>query len=179
MVAGTLSLAVCDLVDLRRQLADHEKATGLESARLKGEIVARQTILNTAEAGLDNDKIALAQTVLKVRGLYAKGGEDRASVIQDAVSWLATQKVEKIGSWGPYTINGLDSADFGTKSYDRWHGQRSDHEWGGPRHGTIIFQVGLIDRQRKLTEEEREAAIYYLLNLERAQAAAQSAREAA
>ena len=164
----SLTETVAELASLKVQLEVFEKGAQVEVARLRSEIAARQTLLNNIEAGLDSDKIALAQTVLNVRGLYAKAGEDRASVIRDATQWLAT------GNCAAY--RGLDGADFGTKDYDRWHGQRSDHEWGRPRHGSIIFQVGLKDRKRVLTADEREAAIYYLLNLERAQAAEQAAK---
>lgn len=166
-MSGSLTQTVSELADLRKQLADHDAAAKSESARLGAEITARQTILNHAEAGLDSEKIALARTVLKVEGLYANGGEDRAAVIADAVQWLATGKCK--------AYRGLDGADFGTKNYDRWRGQRSDQEWGSPRHGSICFAVGLKDRKRPLTPEETEAAIYYLLNLERAQAAALAA----
>lgn len=159
-----LTKTVSELAILRQQLKDHQEAASKETARLTAEIAARQTILNSVEAGLDADKIGLAKSVLKVSGLYIKAGEDRAGVIHDAIQWLATGKCA--------AYRGLDGADFGTKSYDRWHGQRSDHEWGGPKHGSIIFQVGLKDRSRKLTDAETEAAIYYLLNLERAQTAA-------
>ena len=122
-------------------------------------------------AGIDTAKVTLARTVLKVYGSYARGGQDRASVIRDAIDWLAT------GRCSAYC--GLDGADFGTKNYDRWSGQRSDHEWGGPRHGSICFQIGLKDRKAPLTDEQREAALYFLTNIEVIQAAEASAKEAA
>jgi len=154
------------------QLVAHEDAAKAESARIRAEIVALQTLLNNAQAGLDADKIETARAVLNVRGTYAKAGEDRASVIQDAINWLATGKCS--------AYQGLDTVSFGTKSYDRWHGQRCDCSPGcGPRHGSIIFQVGLKDRERELSADEREAAIYYLINLERAQTAASDAQAVA
>lgn len=172
-MAAKLTEIVRELTQLRVDLGAHEAAAKAEADRLRREIVARQTLLNNAEAGLDSDKIATAKTVIKVYGLYSKGGKDRASVVHDAVHWLATGKKRE----GVYL--GLDSCDYGTKNYDRWIGQRSDHEWGGPAHGSIVFQVGLIDRKRALTADETEAAIYYLLNLERAQTAAASAQKQA
>ena len=66
---------------------------------------------------------------------------------------------------------------FGTKNYDQWSGQRCDCEYGcGPRHGSICFRIGLTDAARKrrqadLSADEVEAAIYYLVNLERVQEA--------
>lgn len=168
----SLTTTVAELTALRADLIAHDAAAAKEQARLRAEIAARQTLLNNAEAGLDSDKIALAKTVLKVRGLYAKGGTDRAGVIHDAIRWLAT------GDRGT-AYRGLDGSNYGTKNYDRWQGQRSDHEWGGPSHGSICFQVGLVDRTRTLTPEETEAAIYYLVNLERAQTAALNAQQVA
>lgn len=162
-----LTTTVAELSALRQQLADHEAAAKAEDARLRAEIAKRQTVLNNVGAGLDNEKVELARSVIKVYGLYADAGSDRGSVIRDAVDWLATGKCA--------AYRGLDGADFGTKNYDRWRGQRSDHEWGGPRHGSVCFSVGLVDRKRDLTAEEREAAIYYLLRLERVQAAALAA----
>jgi len=46
----------------------------------------------------------------------------------------------------------------------------------GPRHGSIIFEIGLTKeaRQRDLSAEETDAAIYYLVNLERIQSAAKA-----
>lgn len=164
----SLTQTVAELATLRSQLTAHDAKAKAESARLSNEIAARQTVLNQVEAGLDTGKIALAGQVIKVYGAYAQGGDDRAAVIRDAVQWLATGKCA--------CYRGLDGADFGTKNYDRWHGQRSDHEWGGPSHGSIVFQVGLKDRTRQLSPEETEAAIYLLLNLERVQAADAAAR---
>lgn len=122
--------------------------------------------------GMDAEKIDLGLSVLEIYGTYTGGGDDRASVIRDAVHWLATGKSKAYA--------GLDREYYGTKRYDRWYGQRSDHQPGmGPSHGSIIFSVGLKrarvpDRrefERALSLEEREAAIYTLLNLERIESA--------
>lgn len=65
---------------------------------------------------------------------------------------------------------------IGVKNYEGFHHQREDHKYGyGPRHGSIVFSVGLTDPVRKrlaeggeLTAEEQDAVIVYLTNLESA-----------
>jgi hypothetical protein len=158
----TLIARECEVRSRIKAFEDESAKTrfGLEAA-----LNAVRHQIGCAKAGLDNGRIANALTVLKVRGSYANGGQDRASVIRDAVDWLAT------GKGAAY--RGLDAEDYGTKNYDGWRGQRSDHPWGGPRHGSICFQIGLKDRQRQLTEQERDDAIYFLLNIESWEAARQ------
>jgi hypothetical protein len=156
--------------ECRDRIAEHDKAAIAERDRLTKALADVGHQIGCAKAGLDQGRINNALTLLKVRGSYVRGGQDRGSVIRDAVDWLATGKCANYYQF--------DQADFGTKSYDRWHGQRSDHEWGGPRHGSIIFQIGLKDRRREMTEEERSDAIYFLLNIE-AWENAQSQQEAA
>lgn len=141
----------------------HDEEAIAERNRLNKALSDVRHLIGSAKAGLDNARIANALEVIKLRGSYTNGGQDRASVIRDAMDWLATGKCS--------AYRGLDGADFGTKSYDRWYGQRSDHEWGGPAHGSIIFQIGLKDRKRELTEQERSDAIYFLLNIEAWEAA--------
>ena len=167
-----LTTAVREMHDLKSALAAHLEASKAEEARLRGEIRHRAEILDMSASGIDLEKVALAKTIVYVRGTYARGGDERASVIADAVKQLAT------GAPIRAVYGDLWRVAFGTKSYDRWHGQRTDCEYGlGPRHGSIIFQVGLVEGVRNnrthsdLTPEEIEAAIYYLTNLERVQAA--------
>ncbi len=119
------------------------------------------------DAGQDLDQIAVAKSVMYRRGRYAHGGSERASVIYDAIAYFANSDTLR-----PH--QSLKAGYFGTKDYDRWHGQRSDHSYGmGPRHGSIVFAVGLHSdaRDRDLTEVERSACIYYLRNIEKIEAA--------
>jgi hypothetical protein len=154
-------------------LEAHREKAKREDARLLGLYQAERTAILQVEAALDPEKIALAETVIQVHGLFEKAGEDRESARTAAVHWIAT---------GEGGYRGLKSEFFGTKDYDRWHGQRSDHEYGyGPKHGSVIFCIGLVTeaRKRDLTEPEKEAAIYYLLNLTAIQKAQQEAKAAA
>lgn len=127
-----------------------------------------------AMAGFDEAKLKVAESVLDVFGDYSRAGDDRAMVLEQAVE----QVLAKGGR--------LKVRFLGTKNYDRWHGQGVEIEYGcGPKHGWVIFRVGLKEAVRRragtevLTEEEVEAAIYYLRNLERIHAARRDAKAAA
>lgn len=135
-----------------------------ESARFNKLIASENRAARLLAEGLNLNIISLAESILAV-GKYANGGDERGSVIRDAIAWFA-------GTGGR---GNLKIEYFGTKQYDRWYGQRSDHGYGySPKHGSIIFSVALRDdaRHRELTPEEREAAIYYLMNLEKIQGGA-------
>lgn len=174
----TLTTAAREMHELQVALAKHLEDAKTRERDLRSQIEARKRVLECSADGIDYDKVTLARTIIYVRGQYAKGGEDRASVIRDAVKQLSTGEPIRAfygDLWHHY---------FATKSYDRWYGQRSDHPYHmGPGHGSIIFEVGLVDAVRKnrtysdLTPDEIEAAIYFLTNLERVQAAEQKARE--
>jgi hypothetical protein len=170
-VTSSLTIAAREKFALEAALADHKRDTAKRTAELEREISARSLVLETAAAGLDYEKLALARTIINVRGSFEKAGTDRLSVVRDAVKQLATgEPIRQI-------YGDLWRCAFGTKDYDGWHGQRCDSDYGcGPRHGHVIFSVGLTADVRKkshadLTSAEIEAAIYYLTNLERVQAA--------
>jgi hypothetical protein len=174
----TLTETVRQMHKLRAELDAHEAAEKDRSETLKREIRAKALILENATEGLDAEKIATAQSVLRVYGSFERGGADRVGVIADAIKQIATgEPVRPI-------YGDLWRVQFGTKNYDRWHGQRSDHEYGyGPKHGITVFSVGFTDAVRKrdpqaLTPEEVEAAIYYLTNIQRVQQAAARASAA-
>lgn len=160
------------LTDLQRELAtiradralavaNHEAALRLFDSKEKD----LTTQMNYISVGLDRGAIELALTVLDVSD-YRRGGDDWQSCRRDAIQWLTTQE--------PLTRYGGDLRKqyFGTKNYDYWRGQREDHSYGaGPRHGSTCFHIGLRQeaRSRTLTPAETDAAIYYLMNLERIQ----------
>lgn len=166
----SLTGKIKEVAELRRALAQHEADAKNTSDDYKKKIAVVQREIEFDGAMIDAAKVDLGYSVLHIRGLYRNGGSERKSVIDDAIHQIATG--EKRGYLG------LDREFFGTKNYDRWSGQRCDCEPGmGPRHGCIVFQVGLKDaiRQRggvaALTDEEREAAVYVLTHLEAIQSA--------
>lgn len=176
-----LTTAAQEMYQLRKDLEQHIASAKAREDELRGQIKQRANVLASAEQGLDLEKVRLAKTVVYVNGSYDRAGDDRASVIHDAIRQLATG--EPIRQF----YGDLWSHYFGTKNYDRWSGQRSDHQYGyGPGHGSIVFRVGVIEDVRKtrtqadLTAEEVEAAIYYLTNIKRVQdAEAAAAKQAA
>lgn len=175
-----LTRAAQEMHQLRKDLAEHIDAAKRREADLRNQIRDRANILTSSELGLDLDKIEEAKAVVYVRGEYARAGKDKESVIEDAIKQLAT------GVPARETYSDLWLTYFGTKDYDAWHGQRSDHNYGyGPRHGSIRFQVGVNSdvrsarKQSELTAEEIEASIYYLTNIQRIQDAERKASEQA
>ena len=176
-----LTTAAQEMHQLRKDLEQHIASAKAREDELRGQIKQRANVLASAEQGLDLEKVRLAKTLVYVNGSYDRAGEDRKSVIHDAIRQLATG--EPIRQF----YGDLWSHYFGTKNYDRWSGQRSDHQYGyGPGHGSIVFRVGVVDDVRKtrtqadLSAEEVEAAIYYLTNIKRVQdAEAAAAKQAA
>lgn len=168
-----------DIVPIERRRRELHAAIGAETQRhnttmtaLRAELTDAENSIRLEADGIDQAKVMLAEHVLSVYGHYARSGEDRASVIEDAITDLLAGGVK------------LREQAFGTKDYAHWHGQRSDHSYGcGPRHGSLIFQVGFtrshLENPRPLTGDEIEAAVYYLRNLERIQAAKAAAHSTA
>lgn len=175
-----LATAAREMHSLQKDLAEHLDAAKRRETELRESIRQRANVLSSSAEGIELAKVELAKTIIYANGSYSRAGEDRASVIADAIRQLST------GTPVRAVYGDLWHRYFGTKNYDRWSGQRSDHPYFmGPGHGSIVFEVGLTEDVRKnrthadLTPEEIEAAIYYLLNLERVQAAEKSAREQA
>ena len=147
------------LMDLSAERANVEAKYKTDVGRLTADMDAVKKHIGVASVGLDADKIAVGRTVLNVRGLYARAGDDRAQALRAATTDLVL-------SGGIV----LSREYFATKSYDRWHGQYVTCEYGMcPRHGSIIFEIGMSPDCRKrlrdggcLTEVETEAAVYLL-----------------
>lgn len=159
------------------ELERHQSQSRKETARLQAAIRCADEAVLLGAAGLDLALVHLAESVLLLGGKYAAGGLDRESVVRDAIAQIATG--EKQG------YRGLWEERFATKNYAHWTGQRSDAEYGcGPKHGSIVFSIGLCRevRQRdprELTPAERDACVYYLTNIERIQRERSSVMEAA
>lgn len=175
---------------LQDELWTLQKTFEEQRTQITNRIKQYNEVIQIHTSSLDLDKILIAEKYLHVRGSYKQAGEGRESVINDAISWFTTGKVlwKDSGAVNPY--KNLWTRYFGTKSYDRWHGQREDHEYGyGPRHGYMIFEVGLhrefrqgkdpqVPISHELNEEELNAILYYLMNLEKIQQAKADAKAA-
>lgn len=178
MTDKALTVAARELYELQAALKSHLDTAKQEEAQLRSEIRNRELVLSMSESGLDGDRIALARTIVRATD-YSRGGADRDSCRRDAIKQLSTGKPIRVhygDLWRVY---------FGTKNYDRWQGQRSDHDYGyGPKHGSVCFKIGVTEDARKrdqsdLAPQEVEAAIYFLVNLERIQKAEKNAAEKA
>lgn len=159
--------------ELRAERAELEKVHKAKLDGIAGELTLAQTEIERQLSGLDSAIILHAEHIIYVGGKYARAGEDRAACREQAIQRILAGGGEMFSEY------------CGTKSYDRWTGQHSNHSYGmGPRHGTIIFEIGLTRPVRgrevkSLTEDEINACVYYLRNLERIQEAAEKAKLAA
>lgn len=161
-------------IDLRARLGEEIKRHESATKALRADLVTAENSVQLLGAGIDEAVIERAKQVIYVTGAYAFAGDDRAAQREAAIAAIVSGG-EK-----------LRHEYFGTKNYDRWHGQAANHSYGmGPRHGSISFAIGLTGEVRKraagemLTEEDMDAAVYYLRNLEKIEAAKSVAKAAA
>lgn len=141
----------------RAQLdADYNRAV-LDSDKL---VAALKQRIAQLTAGFHVDKLALALQVLDIRGEYEPGIGEHDAVVADAIKWFATgERATQFSSLG-------EGMYYGVKNYAHWYGQRSDHPLGScPRHGGLVFRIGLRDHTKAITPDEAEACLYYLNNL--------------
>ena len=159
---------------LEQTLADEIAAHKVTVKTLEDSIKSIQETRNIIGTGLDEKMVACAEAVIRVEGDAGKivngsyPDQTRSGIrwkaIEDAITDLANGGSKLKGNY------------FGVKNYDRFGDQREDHNYGmGPRHGSIVFRIGLVDRKKELTEQEIEAAIYYLTHLKTIQDAKQAA----
>jgi len=95
------------------------------------------------------DKIEIGQSLLYVK-VSARGFSD---LINLAIKDLASG------------CNYMKNQYYGAKDYGGFSGQREDHRYGyGPRHGHIVFALGIKEPSRKLTKYEIDCCLYYLCN---------------
>jgi hypothetical protein len=150
------------LEELKRERKQLEEATATRLREIKTERDSLTEAMKRRAAGLDEAKIKLAEKIIEVAGKYEREG----GCIEKAIASLA--------SGGDY----MKRVAIAVKDYAQFHGQGCDCEYGyGPKHGWHVFTVGLTRdaRKRDLTDEECDAAIYYLVHLKQIQEAKQQA----
>lgn len=137
-----------DLSELRKEFQTKEKS-------LTNEIESLLKLENTAESGFDVVKIQLAESILSVCGNpYGNSDGGGKKLAERAVIDIANN------------TSFMRKQYFGNKRYSGYY-QESSHSYGmGPSHGSIVDEVGLKQdaRKRDLTDEEKDACIYYLKN---------------
>lgn len=161
-----------NLADYERRKLELLEQMAVEKKRHHKAVAAIEAELNIAQRACDfilnwiDDGLVLhAEHVLEVWGNYARAGQDAAAMRDEAIAEILKGGGRLVEEY------------FGTKDYDRWHGQGVSCSYGfGPKHGNVIFSIGLVRivREREvrpaLNEAEINAAVYYLRNLEKIQA---------
>ena len=160
----TLTEAFKDYHEANDELARLRKEFLSKEEELKGKISENSHLIELSHSLIDIGKVQLAETIIYVTK-YTGDGEQGGCIV-DAIKQFSLGK--------PLEYKNLWKEFFGTKDYDRWSSQRSDHTYGyGPRHGSTNFKVAIrtSKKQSDLTPEEVEAVIYYLTNIKNIQAA--------
>jgi hypothetical protein len=153
------------LLNLHKQLHEaikHRSALHKEykekDEQLQMEITGLNLHINQLKAGLNLETIAAAEKVIYVRG--KANSAQRLISIKEAKDAIITGE-EK-----------FRSGFKGVKVYASFGEQNCNLEYGyGPKHGTMVFEVGLLIRDRLLTDDEAECALYYLENIQAIQEA--------
>lgn len=151
------------ITSLQKEIADENKHYSEVMTELQGKL---EKVLRERElfsAGIDLEKLRLAETVFSFLGdptISRHGdypdqhrGDTRTKLIEDAIRLIAASP------------DALSQNYLGVKNYASFGDQREDHKYFmGPRHGDIVFSVKRKTPKTSLTDAEREAGIYYLLN---------------
>ena len=97
---------------------------------------------------LDLDRIKIAESILYVKGLKDEFDER-----------CTLRAIKDIASGG----NGIKEYYHGVKDYAHFIHQGSSHKYGyGPKHGTIVYSIGLRKPGYEMTDAETEDCLYYL-----------------
>lgn len=123
---------------------------------LSSKISDLSTLENIGEAGLNLSLVQLAETVMYIRG-------NPFGITDDGGSYLiSSAAINDIAN----NCEHLKKEYYGNKTYSGYY-QRCDCRYGyGPSHGGICDEIGLQDaaRKRDLTDDEKDACIYYIKN---------------
>lgn len=118
---------------------------------IKTEIQKLEHLEASWTIGLDVERIQIAEKLLDVRwNPYGITGD--YVVAEDAIIDIA--------NW----CQKLKEKFFWNKQYD-WFYQRCDCSYGyWPKHGSIVDRIWLKDIKHEMTDDEKDACIYYLKN---------------
>lgn len=148
--------------ELKLQLSGQEKTFNNFKKDMQAKICELERLEKLASENNDLEKIQLAETVVYVHGNpYGRTSD----VNQFNYATIAEQAIIDLANGCRH----LKRQFFGNKRYEGYY-QGTDCEYGmGPRHGSIVDQIGLKQsaRTRDLTDEEKDACIYYLRNYEK------------
>ena len=110
--------------------------------------------LGTSIDSVDIEKVQLAESLIEFQG--DPTGKN--------IHLRAISKIANDPNW-------LKSNYLGNKRYDSYYQECNCKIGMGPSHGTICDRIELLRdvRTRNLTDEEKDACIYYLSNIEKIQ----------
>jgi hypothetical protein len=148
---------VKERVKKQEALAILKKDFDYNKLLLENEIKELIEFENMLGVNLDLNKVFIAKNILKCIGdIYGKADAGFGSLV------IAELAIIDIANGCKH----LKKQYFGNKRYSGYY-QRSNHEYGyGPAHGGIVDEIALASdaRERDLTEDEKDACIYYLKN---------------
>lgn len=154
MPAMKMSEIVTAIAEVNSQIESAAKTHEENLKNLNMRLVQLRERLNYSKASLDQEKVRSGLSVVSITGRLSS--QVRRDAVGDAINALA--------SGG----NVLKKRFIGVKNYSSFGDQRCDCEYGfGPKHGHIVFKVGLTtDCRQVITGDQVEAAIYVLLNID-------------
>ncbi|HHX31451.1 MAG TPA: hypothetical protein GX712_02540 [Bacteroidales bacterium] len=156
----------------QNELSQKTEAFKKEQAKLNSEIQELLRLENVAHNGLDLDKIQIAEKLIWIRGNPFGKTSDVTKFGGIVIAECAIIDIAE-------DCKKMRTQFFGNKKYEGFY-QRCDCEYGyGPRHGSIVDRIGLIDKEHQFTDDEKDACIYYIKNynaVKEAKAKLQTAR---
>jgi hypothetical protein len=125
---------------------------------IEKEIIELKKLENMAQGDINILNVQIAESVIYIKG--NPYGKADSSFNAPTIAELA---ITDIANDCPH----LKTKFFGNKSYGSFY-QRTNCEYGyGPRHGCIVDEIGLINPDNPLSEEEKDACIYYIQNYQK------------
>lgn len=143
-------------IEVQRILSDITAQFTKDKDRLTAQIQKLIGLENVSVDGFDVEKIQMAESVLYIHGdpYGVTDGGKKDCIADAAIADIANG------------CRHLKKEFFGNKTYSGYY-QRCDCNYGyGPSHGGIRDEIGLKDsaRKRELTDDEKDACIYYVKN---------------
>lgn len=141
----------------QNELSQKTEAFKKERAKLNSEIQELLRLENVAHNGLDLDKIQIAEKLIRISGNPFGKTSDVTKFNGIVIAECAIIDIAE-------DCKKMRTQFFGNKEYGGFY-QRCDCKYGyGPRHGSIVDRIGLIDKEHQFTDDEKDACIYYIKN---------------
>ena len=152
----TLNTIVLERSQKQDELSKKTREFEDERRRLSSEIAELSRLEILGCEGLSLQLIQIAEKVISVKGNPYGITSDMSNGHKN----IAELAILDIAQGCP----SLKKEYYGNKIYGSYY-QRCDCKYGyGPSHGSIVDSIELRDRKGDLSEEEKDACIYYLHN---------------